>query len=197
MRQFKLKDYLVSVLLIFFTLLYFCDKYLVLQDLKTVIIFGYEIGSFGFPDYNHLVFYSKMKLLILFFSITWYLTCRHWWKSAILIIITIEFLKLITALNHNSLRFDEIDFIISLPITIPIILLLFFLSKKINNYNLLRDLLSNLDSEIDTVFFELNSLNEEKFRAIEDDFRQLKKEHDSKSYFEDLKNLRDKFYDIC
>ncbi|MFK7781642.1 hypothetical protein [Psychroserpens sp.] len=197
MKKFKLKDYLISFLIVAVTLLYFCDKYLGLEGVESVSIFSFDIGSFGFPDFRQLFFYSKMKLLILFITITWYLTCKHWWKSSILVIITIELLKLVTALKANSEFYDEIDYLISLPITLPIILLLVLVSLKINKYNLTRDLRSNIDEEIDEVFFELHSIDKTQLDFLKDKFLKIKNEKKTGSYLEELKSIRDKFYDIC
>ena len=157
-------------------------------------ILGFEIGSFGFLDIQVLVYYSKMKLLILFFAITWYLTCKHWWKSAILVIVTIELLKLISAFNANSEGMDEIDFVVSLPITFPIILLLFLVSRKINTYSLSKDLRSEIDIEIDDVFFELHNIDKIQLDSLKEKFLEVKKEKNVKTYLKDLILIRDKFY---
>ena len=68
MKDFKFKDILISILIVSVTLLYFSDKYLIPEGLETVSILGFEIGSFGFEfDIQYLVYYSKMKFLVLFF----------------------------------------------------------------------------------------------------------------------------------
>lgn len=187
MRHFKLKDYIISILIVSVALLYFFVDKLVPIDSKT-------INVFGFPDTEHFVYYSKMKFLIIFFSITWYLTCQHWWKSAILVIITIELLKLITALNVNSKYFDEIDYIISLPITIPIILVLIFVSKKINTYSRSKKLCSKIDTEIDNVFFELQNMDKTQLDFLEKSYKKAKVNKNKDTYKKQLILIRDKFY---
>jgi hypothetical protein len=197
MKDFKLKDVLISITIVLVTLLYFADEYLIPKGLETVNIFGMKIESFGFLNINHFVYYMKVKFLVLFFSITWYLTCKHWWKSSILVIITIELFKLVTALNSNQMNIDYIDYLVSLPITLPIILLLIFISKKLNDFNLTKELRSDIDQEIDDLFFEFNYIEKNKIEFLNQELINLKKTKqlkNSEKYLNDLISLRDDFF---
>ena len=73
-------------------------------------------------------------------------------------------------------RYEEIDYLISLPITIPIILLLVLFSRKINNYSLTRELRINIDNEIDDVFFDLYDIDKIQLDILEENFIKLKNE---------------------
>lgn len=193
MKDFSRKDVLISISIVVVTLVYFADAYIP-PNLESFKVFGFEIGSFGFPDLKHLIYYSKMKFLILFLTITWYLTSIHWWKSAILVIVTIELFKLFTALNSASEEMDEIDYMVSLPITLPIIMLLILVSLKINKFNRAKDLRSKIDIEIDQVFFELHFRDEFQIDSLKEKFEELKKNKNKKSYLKQLILIRDKFY---
>lgn len=193
MKDFTRKDVLISISIVVVTLLYFADAYIP-PDLQSFKIFGFEVNSYGFPDLKHLIYYSKMKFLILFLTMTWYLTCKQWWKSAILVIITIELLKLFTALNSASEEMDEIDYVVSLPITVPIIILLIFVSLKINKYSLAKDLRTKIDIEIDKVFFELHEKDKFHIDSLKENFEELKKNKNEKNYLNELIFIRDKFY---
>ena len=193
MKDFSRKDVLISISIVVVTLVYFADAYIP-PNLESFKVFGFEIGSFGFPDLKHLIYYSKMKFLILFLTITWYLTSIHWWKSAILVIVTIELFKLFTTLNSASEEMDEIDYMVSLPITLPIIMLLILVSLKINKFNRAKDLRSKIDIEIDQVFFELHFRDEFQIDSLKEKFEELKKNKNKKSYLKQLILIRDKFY---
>lgn len=199
MRDFKRKDIFISISIVLVTLLYFVDRYLIPEDMKTVSVFGFEIGSFGFMDINELVYFSKMKLLILFFSITWYLTCGHWWKPAILVIIILELFKLVSLFNTNSYYIDEIEYLISLPITTPIIILLILLSSKLNRLNLSYEVRNSLDGEIDEVFFQLNKEKSNELNELKEKIKNIKKKYHNESkesYVNELISIRDEFYKL-
>ncbi|MBR9847623.1 MAG: hypothetical protein GYB35_16665, partial [Algicola sp.] len=189
MKGFKLKDYLISILIVSVTLLYFGDKYLNLKSVKAITIFGFEIGSFGFLDIAAVIYFSKMKLLILFFSITWYLTCKNWWRPAILVIITLELFKLTSIFNSNAHQIDEIEYLSSLPIILPVIGLLILLSFKLNKYRLSNEFRSDLDAEIDEVFFNLNQDKLKKLMLLKEKIDLAKKDSktiNKKDYMEKL-----------
>lgn len=193
MKELERKDILISISIVLVTILYFLDIYIIPEGLESISILGVQLGSFGFDGINHLAYYLKIKFLILFLSITWYLTCKHWWKSSILVIITIELFKLITALNSNQTDIDQIDYLISLPVTLPIILLLIFISKKINDYNLAKELRFDIDQQIDDLFFEMYNIEKNKIDDLKKELLNLKKTKQQKSsskYLNDLISLR-------
>ncbi len=198
MKSFTLKDYVISGLIIVVSFAYFMTKFIP-EELETVSFLGYEIGSFGFIFFRDFVYYAKMKILILFFSITWYLTCKHWWKQAILVVIIMEMFKLATTLNSSSQRMDEIEYITSLPVTIPIIILLIFISEKMNRVRLLSNVLNILDNEIDDVFFESNQEKQSDLGVLKKQIDKTKKAYqkkDKKKYLNKLISIRNSFYKV-
>jgi len=193
-----LKDYLISIMIVTVTLLYFYITYIVPKDLKAINVFGFEIGSFGFTNIWDLVYFSKMKFLILAFAIIWYLTCKHWWKHSILIIICIELFKIFSIFNVNSSTMDEIEYYSSLPITIPIIFLLIFLSRKFNSYNKYYNLILLIDNEINSEISELDKSKVNEIEKIKSVFLKIKSHKNSlskKDYLKKMKQLRNQFYE--
>jgi len=199
LQHFKLKDYLISILIIAATLLYFGDRYLGLEGVTSVSILGLEIGSFGFSDIESFVRFIKTKFLILLFATIWFLTCKHWWKMAILVIITIELVKVLTTLNTSFEKVDVVDYLISLPITIPFILMLLYISHKLNSYNLKKELRAEIDNEIDKVFFQIRKINIIELNELKISFNEVKNNKSlakSEDYLEKLILIRNKFYNI-
>jgi hypothetical protein len=199
LQNITIKDVLISILILVVTFGYFFVNYIE-EGVKSVDVLGFTIGSFGFQDISDMVYFVKMKLIIIVFSIIWYFTCKHWWKSAILVIITIELLKLLSALNSNQEYVDEIEYYSSLPITIPIILLIIFIAKKINDYNLANNLRSELDYKINSIFFELHKEKKDDAEKLKNDFRKLKNNEkiigSHSIYLNKLIQMRDNFYEI-
>ena len=196
LKKIKIKDIVIIVLILGATFGYFLDAF-ISEELKSIELIFFKINSFGFENIKELVQYIRMKLLIIFLSIIWYFTCQYWWKSAILVILIIEILKLVSAFISEQKFIDEIEYVKSLPITIPIILGIVLISKKINYYNLAKNVRYDIDNKIDDVFFELNNENDEKLNILKEKFFNVKTKYIDKSnlnYIEDLIALRDEFY---
>jgi len=196
-KDFKRTDILISVLIILVTLLYFYISLFIPEGMKTVNILGFEIGSFGFIDFESFVSFIKTKILIILFASIWFLTCKYWWKPAILILIIIEFVKIGITFNVNIDKIDVIDYLISFPITIPFILILLYISHKLNSYNLKNELRAQIDSEIDEVFFQIENVKIKELKELKMSLSKIKKEKEIMSpekYLKELILIRNKFY---
>jgi hypothetical protein len=194
LEYLKRKD-IISISLIIGSTVLYCILSYIPRDFITIDLYFFKIGTFGFPDIAHLGGFLKMKILILSFSLIWYFTCIHWWRSAILVIIAIELAKLVSALNSAHIVLDEIDYITSLPITITIIII--FISIKLNTYNLSIDLRTQVDNEIDVVFNELEFIKTDDLLLLKERYDVLKTfKHDlnEKEYLKQLIAIRDQFY---
>lgn len=197
-KNFRLRDIISISLILTSTYLYFILSNIP-RGIETINLYFFEIGSFGFPDIALLAHYCKMKILILSFSLLWYFTCKHWWKSAILVIIAIELAKLITALLNTTNAIDEIDYMTSLPITIPIVAGLVLISNKLNKYNSALKLRSEIDVEIDLVFFELYDDKKNSLVSLKKQYNEEKKyklDINSLVYLKKLISLRNQFYKL-
>ncbi|MEM5564817.1 hypothetical protein WNY78_06860 [Psychroserpens sp. AS72] len=197
LQNITIKDVLISLLILVVTFGYFFDSY-VPKGITEVNILGITVGSLGFEDIASTIYFVKMKLIIIVFSIIWFFTCKHWWKSAIIVITTIEMLKLISVFSFKQTYVDEIEYYTSLPITIPIILLIIFISKKINSYETAKNLRSDLDNKINEIFFEINSEDKQRVEKLKDDFIKLKMkvnivDHEF-NYLKELIEIRNNFY---
>ncbi|WP_298901871.1 hypothetical protein [uncultured Psychroserpens sp.] len=184
----KIKDVLIIVFILSATFGYYIDR----------IFFKVNLEETPFYDILVLVYYSKMKVLIIIFCLIWFFTSKHWWKSSILIILSIELLKLISVFNPNQKYIDEIEFYTSLPITIPVILLLLYLSYKVNEFNLAKKVRNRIDKNIDEVFFELYQDKNKELNDLNKEYNKFKT-NSSKSnkidYIKELILIRDKFYE--
>lgn len=197
MRDFKRKDILISVLIISVTLLYFHISFFIPKGLKSISVLGFEIGSFGFLDFESFLSFIKTKILIVFFASIWFLTCEYWWKPAILIVIIIEFLKIGMIFNLNIDEIDVVDYLISLPITIPFIVILLYFSHKLNSYNLKKELRARIDNEIDKVFFQIENVKVNKLKELKTSLNKIKKKKNtmnSEDYLKKIISIRNEFY---
>jgi hypothetical protein len=107
LEYLKRKD-IISISLIIGSTVLYCILSYIPRDFITIDLYFFKIGTFGFPDIAHLGGFLKMKILILSFSLIWYFTCIHWWRSAILVIIAIELAQVD---NEIDVVFNELEFI--------------------------------------------------------------------------------------
>ncbi|OUS02939.1 hypothetical protein A9Q86_02510 [Flavobacteriales bacterium 33_180_T64] len=198
MKNRKRKDIIIVLLILSATFGYFLDRNIV-EGITEIDLLFFKIGSFGFDNIKELIQYTKMKVLIIILSLIWYFTCRYWWKSSILVIVTIELLKLMSVFYSEQVSLDEIEYAISLPLTIPIILLLIFISYKLNDYYLAREIHSNIDKEIDIIFFEINQDKKNEINLLKEKILKTKKANLNRfdeNYLKEMIVIRDEFYKI-
>lgn len=104
-----------------------------------------------------------------------------------MIIIVIELTKLITLFNTSHGEFDEFEFITSLPITLPIIILLISISKILNKYSKMIKLDELINSEIQQTFNQIN--NNVNINIIKKEYSVLQKQKATMTKDEYLKKL--------
>lgn len=108
----------------------------------------FTISSGGFRTVKGFVHALFTKIIFFISFSIWFLTCRHWWKYAILVPLTLFLFQLSGVLNQQLDYIDEYDFWYSLPIVIPIIILILFLSRKLKFYIEAIDLKDKIEAEI-------------------------------------------------
>lgn len=196
MKQISLKDVVISSLTIIISICYF-SAHCVDEDLMTIDLYFFEIGTFGFPAIIDLLYYAKMKILLIMFAIFWYLSCKHWWRNIILLTISIEITKLVGALNKKEEYMDLIDLKISLTIAITIVIIIYFLSKKLKVYNKYLEFKNDIDLEIDNLLFDLDTdINSDVIR-MKKEFLYIKSQKNkisSEEYLQKLQQLKSEFY---
>lgn len=100
-------------------------------------------GFNSVQSFLHALFTKATFVLLLGI---WFLTARNWWKYAILIPLTMFLFQFIGVLNVELEYIDEYDFWYSLPIIIPILLFLIFISIRLSTK---QDISASLKDEVD------------------------------------------------
>ena len=139
---------LLSILLIATPFLFYIYKYAPVDSKEWDTIFG-TIKASGFSNmqsYMHALF-TKFTFIML--TGIWFLTSNNWWKFAILVPFTMFLFQFIGVLNYEIQYIDEFDFWYSLPIILPILAFLIYISYRISkNESDSADLMSEVDEEI-------------------------------------------------
>jgi hypothetical protein len=108
-------------------------------------------GGFGsVQSYMHALF---TKLTFILLTTIWFLTSRNWWKFAILIPLTMFLFQLSGVINYKIQYIDEFDFWYSLPVILPILFFLIYISYRIGRRDPHGDdLKEEVDEEINNIF---------------------------------------------
>ncbi|MFT4848593.1 MAG: hypothetical protein ACI83B_001126 [Sediminicola sp.] len=143
----------LSLLLIATPFLFYFYKYA--PDAKEWdTIFG-TIRSNGFANvqtYMHAIF-TKFTFIML--TTMWFLTSNNWWKYAILVPLVMFLFQFLGVLNFELEYIDEFDFWYSLPIILPILFFLIYISFLISkNESNSTDLMTEVDAEIKKMLSE-------------------------------------------
>lgn len=109
----------------------------------------FKIYTGDYVNVHTFIWLVYCKMLFVFSYIIWFMTNKHWWKYALLIPLTMFFLQLITVLSPRAGSIDEIEFWYSLPIALPIIILIIWLSKRLNYHILTLDLQGEVEMEVE------------------------------------------------
>ena len=111
-------------------------------------VFG-TVTSGGFGNVQVYLHAFATKSTFVFLTGVWFLTSKNWWKYAILIPFTMFLFQLSGVINYKEGYIDEFDFWYSLPIILPILILLIYISyiagKKSSNDDGLK---KEVDDEI-------------------------------------------------
>ncbi|MBQ0786211.1 MAG: hypothetical protein KBT69_01830 [Oceanihabitans sp.] len=182
-KELKTKDVVIALLILALPFLFYLYK--LAPDTPVWETSWFTLNSGVWESIYLYLWLTFTRLLLVVILSIWFITCKHWWRYVILVPLIIELFKFISVFNNNVSVIDEIEYIYSLPFTIPIILFIIFISKKINYYSKYLDLNNEMNAEIESLLNELE-INNDKAMVIED-FKKLKENKSSLST-EDYKN---------
>ena len=111
-------------------------------------IFG-TIKSGYFATIQDYVYWFFAKFVPLFLLTILYLTNKNWWAPAILVPISVYLFQLISVINDESEFFDELEFIYTTPILIPVLVVLFIIKSKLGIYIEAVDLKKEMDIKME------------------------------------------------
>ena len=91
------------------------------------------------------------KVYLLFFISLFYLTSNKAWKWSLLVPLTVHLYQLVAVLNDNVQYVDQLEFIDSLPIIIPILAVQTYIAQKLWNRNYALSLTEDIDKELKAI----------------------------------------------
>ncbi|GHC64149.1 hypothetical protein GCM10008083_31760 [Ulvibacter litoralis] len=139
---------LLSLLLIATPFLFYLYRLAPPESSEWETVFG-TIRSNGFSNVQSFIYTLFTKVILVMLTGIWFLTSNNWWKYAILVPFTMFLFQFIGVLNNEIKYVDEFDFWYSLPLIVPILLFVIYISYRISkNQNNSFELMSEVDEEI-------------------------------------------------
>ncbi|QNJ97880.1 hypothetical protein [Constantimarinum furrinae] len=146
------KGVLLSIVLIATPFLFYLYKYAPADSNEWHTFLG-TVESGGFNNVQIYVHAAITKLTFVLLTGIWFLTSKNWWKYAILVPFTMFLFQFSGVINYKIQYIDEFDFWYSLPIVLPILLFLVYISimisKKSDGSD---DLKKDVDDEIKKIW---------------------------------------------
>lgn len=102
---------------------------------------NYESAAF-------VIYYFFAKFVPLMLLFIWFLTNKHWWVHAIIIPISVYLFQLIAVINDSEEFIDEQEFIYAVPITVIVVVILYFVRSKMSIYIQAMDLKKEMDANM-------------------------------------------------
>ncbi|MCW5521078.1 hypothetical protein J1N09_14605 [Aureitalea sp. L0-47] len=116
-------------------------------------LFG-TVRTNGFNTVQGYIYTLFTKLTFVLLTAIWFVTSRNWWKYAILVPLTMFLFQLSGVINQNIQYIDEYDFWYSLPVILPIIFFLIYISYRLGKRRAAEAeaLKEQVDEEISNIF---------------------------------------------
>ncbi len=149
-KKRELKYLLTGSLIIAFMLFipYAFYLYNSFPDVKVYKTSFFTFESNYYESVRYFIYTLLSKLIPLSLLLIWFTTCKHWWYYSIAIPISVYIFQVISVMNDDMEFNDEIEFIYSLPFTIVIMGILFFIRSRISTYLKAVDLKKQVDEKM-------------------------------------------------
>ena len=108
-------------------------------------MFGVIRGGY-FGNVQTYIYWFFSKFVPLFLLTILFLVNKDWWGIALLVPIAVYLSQLISVVSDSVEFVDEIEFIYTIPVLIPVLVLLFFIRHKIAIYIWAVDLKKEMDA---------------------------------------------------
>ena len=89
------------------------------------------------------------KFVPLFLLFIWFITNKHWWVHALIIPISVYLFQLLSIINDSEKLVDDVEFIYTIPFTVGVLVILYYLRNKLSIYIQAVDLKKEMDEDMD------------------------------------------------
>lgn len=186
------RDLLVSVSIIFLPFLFFIYN-LIPEEVSVWKTSWFEIDSGLYEQVKYYIWLLFVKTLTLLILSIWFVTCSRKWRITIIIPVIFEIYKICLIIINSSSHFEPRSILnYTLLFSIPYVLMLFLIAKKMKYYNAGSSL--KLNKEINNNMIRLANFNLKTYKQVQKELLQLRKRKNKmnkKEYLVKLIELRD------
>ncbi|WP_378187602.1 hypothetical protein ACE939_04550 [Aquimarina sp. W85] len=147
-RRF-LQGVVISLILIATPFLFYIYRFAPAEDSWDLGFFTLYNGGFG--TVKTFVHALMTKLMFLVFTTIWFFTARHWWRFSILVPFGLFFFQTMGVINQNIEYSDNFNFWKVMPLLLPIVVIMIYISVKLKDQTQLLDLRDQVEKEIETI----------------------------------------------
>ena len=153
MKNIKRSSLLISSLMV---LLIISTPYLLYiyksidPEAQVINTFFGTIKSGFYPNVQTYIYSFFAKFVPLLLLVIWFITNKHWWVHSLSIPIAVYLFQLISIVNDSEKYYDEVEFIYAVPITVVVVVILYFIRSKISIYIQAVDLKKEMDENMRT-----------------------------------------------
>jgi len=144
-------------------------------EVETIETEWFVISSGDFPDLNTYAWVIALKFYPICVLILWYFSTKYWWRYAILVPLIFSIAQFIN-LFVSDRYFDELEFFPAILFAAPIIILIIWISKKINIYASHDDLIKDIKQEIGFLIDDMVIQEKTKIDSSVEQFNNLKRQ---------------------
>ena len=172
-KDLKTKDAVIILIIVALPFLFYTYKFVPHGEVWETDWFIINLEKWN--DTRTLFWILNFKLMLISLLIIWFVTCKHWWRYVVLAPMIIELFKLRSIFDISTNNIDEIEFLQSLPFTIPVILFVLLLSKKLGYFSKYKSLREEINYEIECLLDEVNILEQKDLIKLKGEFENIKR----------------------
>lgn len=142
---------LVIIIILLLSPLWFYYYLLFPNDILMEAIPYYADTEMSDANLQMMLWFLSNKLLVFICLCIWFFTNKNWWKYAILIPLTVVLYQIDESFNIHSSSIDEHEIFRALPVIIPILVFIIWLSTKFSAYVTTMDIKARIDTEVEKI----------------------------------------------
>lgn len=133
--------------MLFIPYAFYLYRYFPEDKVYETFFFTFESNYYG--SVRDFAYHAFSKLVPIILLLVWFTTCKHWWYHSIAIPIAVYTFQLVGVFNDDVGYIDEYEFIYSIPFTLVILTILYFIRSRISTYLKAVDLKKEVDNQIE------------------------------------------------
>jgi len=170
-RKVLIREVIIALILLSMPFWFIVIDYV--PNVEEISIGYFSIKSLAFHDLNVMMWVITLKFIPLITLLIWFFTCKHWWRFTILVPIIFVISQLANLFATNRYM-DKDEFWIALVFSAPIIIVLLWLSNKINSYSYNLVLSNEVKIEIKKLLEILEKEKSNDLISFLDQFKKIK-----------------------